>query len=590
LLLLSLACLAGAISLWGAEALQAASLRLLPAQAAGMPAARAAEAILAMVAFFPPTLLMGALFSHLTTRARAEGVGFERALAANTLGAAAAPVVFGLLVLPAFGAKAALLSVSAGYLLLARPLYRQRIRQRPGQRDGQLDRQLNRPQRMLWPAAIGAALAVVGCVAPPLAFVSMPEGARLLSYREGAMAAVSVVEEADGTRRLRIDNRQQEGSNAAWSADARQALLPLLLHPAPRTALFLGLGTGVTANSATLDPALRVEAVELLPEVAAAASWFAAPQQPANERLQVITADARRFVAASTGHYDLIVSDNFHPARSGSAALYTVEHFHAVGARLTSGGVFCQWLPLHQLDLPTLRSIVRAFATAFPQGGALLATHSLDTPVLGLIAHADGRPFDLAQVRQRVAAARRWPMDPSTLGLVDEYAVLGALVAGPQALQALAGHAPANTDDHPVVAYLAPRATYDPAGPPRERLSALMALLSVSAPGLVDADPADSARLAAYWSARTAFMAAGARVEPSHDVRRMLAQVEQPLLQVLQTSPDFRPAYDPLLQMAAALARSDADAARPLLAALARIQPARPEAAEALRRLEGRRR
>ena len=48
----------------------------------------------------------------------------------------------------------------------------------------------------------------------------------------------------------------------------------MLLHPAPRQALFLGLGTGVTASAATLDPALRVDAVELLPEVIEASAHF----------------------------------------------------------------------------------------------------------------------------------------------------------------------------------------------------------------------------------------------------------------------------------------------------------------------------
>ena len=56
--------------------------------------------------------------------------------------------------------------------------------------------------------------------------------------------------------------------------------------------------------------------------------------------------------APASERYDVIVSDNFHPARSGSAALYTVEHFAAVRERLRRGGVFCQWLPLHQLDMP----------------------------------------------------------------------------------------------------------------------------------------------------------------------------------------------------------------------------------------------
>jgi spermidine synthase len=63
----------------------------------------------------------------------------------------------------------------------------------------------------------------------------------------------------------------------------------------------------------------------------------------------------------------------------------------------------------------------------------------------------------------------------------------------------------------------------------------------------------------------------------------MLAQVGDPLLEALRLSPDFRPAYAPLLQMAVALAPRDATAARRVLTALHDAQPARPEAAQALR-------
>ena len=66
-----------------------------------------------------------------------------------------------------------------------------------------------------------------------------------------------VVEDADGVARLRIDNRQQEGSSATLRVDGRQALIPLLLHPSPRHALFLGLGTGVTASTAARDTRVR---------------------------------------------------------------------------------------------------------------------------------------------------------------------------------------------------------------------------------------------------------------------------------------------------------------------------------------------
>ena len=346
----------------------------------------------------------------------------------------------------------------------------------------------------------------------------------------------------------------------------------------------------MTATSAALDPSLQVDAAELLPEVIAASAHFTQPLAEGGfgPRLHLVAADARRFVRAGGEPYDVIVSDNFHPARSGSGSLYTVQHFQAVRGRLSAQGIFCQWLPLHQLDLATLRSIVRSFQAAFPGGGALLATHSLETPVLGLLARADGSRLDLRQLRDRLAR-NTLPQRLADYGIADATALLGGFVAGPAALARFAGAAALNTDDHPVVAYAAPRITYAPDSLPRDRLLTLLGQLSLAPDELLvpGSDPADAGRLAAYWQARDQFIAAGRSVRPSADVRAMLAQVQAPLLGVLRTSPDFRPAYDPLLRMAQALARQDRADARSLLQALARLQPARPEAAQALQQLGG---
>lgn len=561
--LLAAACLLGILSLAGAETLKA---WVLDAQGSGMAAALAAEATLAMAAFLLPTLAMGALFSHLGTQARSAGIGFGRALGVNTLGAALAPWLFGVVLAPAIGAKLALLLVAAGYLALSsRSAW-------------------SAPARWLTVAAT-LALAVW---APSLAIVDLPEGGRLVSHAEGALATVSVVEDAGGVARLHINNRQQEGSSATVLADARQAILPVLLHPSPRRALFLGLGTGVTASAAAGDAMLQVDAVELLPEVIAASAHFSGVfGDPARKsRLHLMSADARRFVRATDRRYDVVVSDNFHPARSGSGSLYTVEHFRAVEARLAPGGLFCQWLPLHQLDLETLRSIVRSFVAVYPRAWAMLATNSLDTPVLGLVARGDGQGLDLGQLRERLAGAAMAPR-PAEFGLPDDFALLGGFVAGPIALARFAGDAPMNTDDRPVVAYRAPRITYAPDSLPRDRLIALLRELAIRPEELLAGprDDAWEARLAAYWSARDRFIEAGRAVEPTADVRRMLAQVREPLLAVLRLSPEFRPAYDPLLRMAGSLARSDLAAARALLVELNQIQPLRPEAAEALREL-----
>jgi spermidine synthase len=557
------ACLSGTVTLWFAESGKTAITHAL---GSSMAAALCGEAAVAVAAFLVPTIAMGALFCHLCFEAREAGVGFGRSLGINTLGAAAAPVVFGVLLMPALGHKTSLLLVVAGYLALA--AWRKSF------------------ASGAWATAITAA--ALAFAAPPLAFVDVPEGGRIISYREGAMAAVSVVEDAAGIARLRIDNRQQEGSSGTLLADARQALLPMLLHPSPRRALFLGLGTGVTASSAADDTDLQVYAVELLPEVIEASGYFRRdlPGGTQNPRLHLMRADARRFVRATDQQYDLIVSDNFHPARSGSGALYTVEHFAAVRGRLADDGLFCQWLPLHQLDLATLRSIVRSFIDVFPDGWAMLATNSLETPVLGLVARADGGRFDVDRIRTRLAGVSL-PQGPAQFGINDELALLGGFVAGPRALARFSGGAPLNTDDHPVVAYMAPRITYVPDSRPRDRLLAFLEEVEIAPDELAagDAGTEFDARLAAYWSARDRFIAAGRDVQPSADVRRMLAQVGGPLLDVLHISPDFRPAYDPLLQMAVALGREDAPAACRWLADLRRAQPARDEAITAMDRI-----
>jgi len=557
LIALASACLLGTASLWAAGALHALALQ---AFGSSMAAALAAEALLALLAFGLPTLAMGALFSQLAAEAQRGGASLGRALGINTLGACAAAPLFGVLALPLLGARSALLLIVAGYLLLALRSWR---------------------SPLLWTPAL--ALLAVAVLAPPLAYIDVPDGGRVVRYQEGVMAAVSVVEDGDGVRRLRINNRQQEGSSATRRVDGRQALLPLLLHPAPQRVLFLGLGTGITSSTAAADPRLAVTAVELLPEVIAASGAFIAA--PGQRRPTLLAADARRYVRASGERYDLVIADNFHPARSGSGSLYTVEHYAAVRERLADGGRFCQWLPLHQLDLDSLRSIVQSFLRVYPDAQALLASNSLETPVLGLLGGREPLRVELAAVEARLAAAMA--LSPARYGIEDGYALLGSFVAGPAALRRLAGDAAANTDDLPVVAYRAPRLLYAPDSRPRDRLIALLDALSIAPEQLLAAgsDAGQARRLAAYWQARDRFIVLGRDVRPSDNVDALLARIGGPLLGLLRASPDFRPAYDPLLQMATALAASDAPQAAALLDTLIAIQPARPEAAAARRAL-----
>lgn len=527
-----------------------------------------AEALLGLVAFALPTLAMGALFSHLAVEGREAGWSLGHGLAANTFGATLAAPLFGVVLLPVAGAGLSLCAIGFCYLLLV-PARASR-------------------SRWVWVTATSAiALALVG---PGLRMVVVTEGSHIVSHVDGVLAAVSVIEDADGVRRLHINNREQEGSSATRVADARQAWLPLMLHPAPERALFLGLGTGVTASSA-VQPGLHIEAVELLPEVVDAAAHFVpALADPKARPINVIVADARRAVRAGRARYDVIVADLFHPARSGSASLFTREHFAAVRARLAAGGLFCQWLPLHQLDLDSLRAIVAAFVDVYPDAVAVLATHSLDTPVIGLIGRDEALRWSAGMLESRRAQTMdaSWPAE---LQLDDPWAVPGSIVADARALRRFSENARPNRDDWPVVAYRAPRLRNAGGMRPRERLRDVLAAFDADpasvfgAPGKDD-DAVWQRRLSAYWRARDYYLEAGMNVRLSADAREMLTQVREPLFETLRLSPDFRPAYDPLLRMSLAIAQQDPEQARALLIALQNAQPGRPEALQALRRIE----
>jgi spermidine synthase len=563
----AVACLLGTVLLWTTDALYELVRTGL---GAGLGGSVAAELAVAAAVFLLPTLSMGALFSHLAQACR-DRHGFGVALGVNTAGAALAPLLFGVLLLPALGAKATLIGLSLAYLVLTPPGAR-------------------RAHAFASAAAAAAGVALL-LAQIPLRFVTIPPDGALVEHREGVMAAVSVVRDGRGDLHLKVNDRFRMGGTASAYSDQRQAHISLLLHPRPRHALFLGLGTGVTFFAALDHPGLEADGVELVPEVVELLPYFLAPDRgdPADGRARIVTADARRFVRATGRSYDVVIADLFHPARDGAGSLYTVEHFEAVRGLLRDGGIFCQWLPLYQLDLATLRTIVRTYLEVFPQGAAFLAHFSLQTPILGLISATPpgGYPADWLEQRARYPALRD---RLEALRLDGPYALFGNYLGGSAELRQFAGDAPLNTDDRPRVLFEAPRFAYAGQQPPYERLLALIDALRPAPDDLLAAPTTDPERqsherLRRYWQARDRFLHLGVGVAGAGDVQQMLGRLREPLLELVRLSPDFAPAYDPLLAMARSLRPVDPDATRELLLALADANRTRPEAGLLLDRL-----
>ena len=203
-------------------------------------------------------------------------------------------------------------------------------------------------------------------------------------------------------------------------------------------------------------------------------------------------------------------------------------------------------------------------------GWAMLASNSLETPVLGLVgARATRTASTPAAMRDRLARAAlpRAAGRPRARGRVR--ACWAASSPGPRACGASPASAAANTDDHPVVAYRAPRITYAPdslPARPADRAAARAVASSRPSCCAPTPDPAWPRRLAAYWVARDRFIESGRDVRPSprraRTCWRRCASRCSPCCASVRI---FVPAYDPLLRHGdGARRRSDARTAREL--------------------------
>jgi len=517
----------------------------------------AREALLALAVFLVPAAGMGWVFSRWTEEGVGRGIGVGTAVAWNGLGAACAgPVVLGL-GLPVVGLKGSMILISAGYLMLVPWGYW------GGRR---------------WGIPLLLILGL-GRLPSGLRLLELPPSATVLKAWDGRMASVVVVRTQDGERVLRVNNHFQQGGTATAAAARRHAHIPLLLHRDPKRVLFLGVGTGITMGAAVDHPGLAVEGVELLPEVVDALSYF----EPENrgwlgrEGFRVRVSDARRFVRATRSTYDVIVADLFHPAEDGAGMLYTREHFRALRERLAPGGLVCQWLPLHQLDLGSFRDVVATFQGVFPEATLWLLRFNADVPVVGLVGGHEALRMDVDWLARRMAVGSvNAALKP--LALADPVRLLGSRLAGPASLRAWAVGGREATDDLPRVMFGAARWVYRKGEAPHDRLVALLAKVEPEWDGL---SPEIVERLEAFRRARDRHLNGLAKEYSGKG-----QEAVEDYLASAGMSREYTAGYAQAVVVASAFARENPALARSILERLVVLRPDQGLAKEMLGRME----
>ncbi|MGE0040977.1 MAG: fused MFS/spermidine synthase [Vicinamibacterales bacterium] len=293
-------------------------------------------------------------------------------------------------------------------------------------------------------ASIAVPLAAPDAVARALARRYDPRFHEI--FREAGPQATVTVEEAAGERTLYVNGLHQASTDAGMLRLHRViGHLPMVLAPAPRDVLVVGLGGGATAGAVSRHPGARVLVVELSPAVVHAAALFAAVNDDvlAQPNVTVRVDDGRSVLGLGGRRFDVITADLVEPKYAGAGYLYSREYFALMRGALADGGVVLQWVGAR--EEPEYRLMLRTFLDVFPD-----ATSWLDGRLLVGATRPLRRPPDRVATLRADPGLRR-ALD--AIGLTDDDVLAGWFTAGPEALRRRAGTGPLLTDDRPMLEY-----------------------------------------------------------------------------------------------------------------------------------------
>lgn len=402
-------------------------------------------AAVSLVLILPPTLFLGAAFPaaiRLIARSGSIGADCGMVTAWNTAGGVLGTLVTGFVLVPALGlvrtlSLLALASVMIGIAALAS----RRATVRTYALAGLLLAAVLVPALLTPADKLGSLLAAA-------------RGGRLVFYDESAAGTVAVLEQKSAShtfRRLYIQGVSNSGDTMPSRRYMRlQGLLPLLIHTGtPRSALVIGLGTGITAGSLLAYPLERRECAELVPAAVKAASLFSGNlDAPADPRLALHIGDGRQYLLATDQRFDLITLEPPPPSARGVVNLYSTDFYELARDRLAPDGLLAQWWPIATQNLEDSQSMLRSILDVFPYV-TVWTTDVYEMMVIGsmrpmvLDAARITARFALPGVRQALAE----------VGVSTPSALLATYVMGREELETFVGTARPVTDNRPRIEY-----------------------------------------------------------------------------------------------------------------------------------------
>jgi spermidine synthase len=405
--------------------------------------------LVSFLVLFPPALLMGTIFpaaARMATRHVGE-VGGRVGLvyAVNTLGAVLGSLVAGLALVPMVGMAWGAAGVAFAGALVGLAM-------------------LGRRALAALPVAAGV-VALVFLAEPWTEFVLRSQvfqgrwslERELITYREGAYAAVSVVEDRrDGVRAIYTDDFQAAATGPAYKYMRLLAHIPLLIADRweGSEVLVICFGTGTTAGSASAHPLGRLDLVEICPEVLELAPRFRDVNKGILDRdadrpfpVAVHVDDGRNFLLRSERTWDVITLEPLMPYTPGAVNLYTEDFYRLCRGRLAENGVMCQWIPIHAMSSDDYKMLLRSFVEVFPETTLWFVEGT--TMVIGT---REPTRIDFGRLASRM---RRTEVaeDLEAIEFDDPLLVLNSFVAGGEELSRFLEDAFVMTDERPLMEF-----------------------------------------------------------------------------------------------------------------------------------------
>jgi len=179
---------------------------------------------------------------------------------------------------------------------------------------------------------------------------------------------VTVARTSSGAIEMRTNGKYQGDNAGQMSAQFSFGYLPALAAPRTEKAFVIGCGTGVTVRALADIGFKQIGLAELSkPILFAARTYF----HEANEgilddpRVTVIHDDGRNALALSSGQYDVISVELTSIWFAGAANLYSSDFYSIAHQKLAPGGIFQQWVQLHNMRLEDLYVLLNTVHTRF---------------------------------------------------------------------------------------------------------------------------------------------------------------------------------------------------------------------------------